>query len=555
MLQHLSIRNFTIISALDLEFNRGMTVLTGETGAGKSILIDALLLTLGGRADSSIIQPGSERCTINASFNIQQLPAAQQWLQEHELASEQECLLRRIVNSDGRSRGFINDQAVTIQQLRELSNLLVSIHGQHEHQALLKPDKQRMLLDAYAGHHALCKQVSETYSRWREAQDQLAALQTQNQQRAARHELLSYQVQELNNLALEANECQQLDQEQRQLANTEQLLESYQTILNFLADNEEVNVLNLLNSAQTQLTHLQSLDNKLQNANELLNNTLIQAEELSNELRHYFDHLELNPERLQVVEQRLSAVHELARKHRVAPEELLDLQQRLAAELNQLENSDLLVQQLQQTISQLADAYQQVAKQLSQSRQQAAQRLAPLIETSIHELNMPGGRFKVEFIPNENAQFTSYGLERIEFHVSANPGQPVQPLAKVASGGELSRISLAIHVLTAQNDTTPTLIFDEVDVGIGGGTAEIVGRLLRTLASSTQVLCVTHLPQVAAQSHHHLQVGKTNTRDSTQTDVRVLDKNTKIQEIARMLGGVKITEQTLAHAREMVGAS
>ena len=555
MLQFLNIQNFTIISELELEFENGMTVLTGETGAGKSILIDALLLALGGRAENSIIKHGEERCSITASFIIDKLPTVQQWLTEHELSEDKECILRRTINLDGRSRAFINGQTVPVQLLRELGSLLVNIHGQHENQNLIKPDKQRSLLDAYGNLIPLTKKTQQLYNDWHKAQDALHQLQTQNKQNQERYDLLKYQVQELDKLALQADELEHLDKEQRQLANAGSLLENGQKTINLLDENGETNIISLLNTAHQQILHLQRFDTKFNEIAELINNALINAEEANNELQRYFDKFELNPERLEWVEQRLSSIHEFARKHRINPNELIALHQRLAHELDQIENSDIHLEKLQSKVEELAQDYLKTAEELSKKRLQTAKKLAPLVTEKIQELGMPGGRFHIEISRNANNAYSSYGLEKIEFQVSANPGQSLQPLAKVASGGELSRMSLAIHVLTAQNETTPTLIFDEVDVGIGGGTAEIVGLLLRSLAKHSQILCVTHLPQVAAQGHHHIQVGKTTSNKTTKTQVAFLDKASKIQEIARMLGGLKITNQTLAHAREMVEAN
>lgn len=555
MLQHLSIQNFTLIKQLDLEFNSGMTVLTGETGAGKSILIDALLLTLGDRADSKFIQAGCDRCAVSASFVIDQLPIAQQWLQNHELANDSDCILRRTITADGRSRGFINGQPVPAQLLRELGNILVSIHGQHEHQALLQPEQQRNLFDAYANHNVLVKQVQQHYSLWRKNQEELSTLKKQHEYLNTRVDFLKFQVEEFNQLNLQADELTSIDQEHRQLANAEDLLASAQQATMLLTEQEDTNVLGLLHKTQGLLLGKKGIDAKLDNAADLLNNAIIQIEEAIAELNHYCDRAGLDPERLQWLEQRLGLIHDMARKHRVNPDQLLTLQQNLQHEFEQLSNSDSHLHELENKIAELAVNYQKSAQELSNSRQQAAQRLSPAVEKYLHQLGMPGGRFIIHFEPNLNGQFAVHGLERLEFHVSANPGQPPQPLAKVASGGELSRISLAIHTLTAQNDATPTLIFDEVDVGIGGSTAEIVGRLLRKLSEGTQVLCVTHLPQVAAQSQHHFQVGKVIKDDMTHTAVKMLDKKAKIQEIARMLGGIKITEQTLAHAKEMVDVS
>lgn len=553
MLQQLSIQNFTIIHQLDLEFKSGMTVLTGETGAGKSILIDALLLVLGSRADSKVIANGCERCTITASFDLTHLPHAQHWLQQQELTDpNQECQLRRVLTVDGRSRSFINGQSVPLQLLRELGNLLVSIHGQHEHQTLLKQEQQRALLDNYAGHTELVKKIKELYTQWHLVTEEYNNLQRVTEQRHARLELLKYQLNELDQLAPQAEELKKLDQEQRQLANAEQLLAYAQNSVTLL-DAEEGSVLKLLNKAQHFLSVKKSIDPKLANASELLMGAIIQVQEAIDDLTHYCESIDLNPECLHKVEQRLSALHEMARKHRIAPENLVDFHQQLQQELTSLQGANNQLEQLQQKLAELSKLYVDAAKELSKSRQLAAKKLAAGVEKTIQQLGMPKGKFAVQLETLPLDQFSSHGMERLEFYCSANPGQDLQSLAKVASGGELSRISLAIHVLTAQNEATPTLIFDEVDVGIGGGTAEIVGRLLAKLGESAQVLCVTHLPQVAALGHHHFQVDKTIQADTTLTEVKVLDKKSKVKEIARMLGGVKITEQTLAHAREMVG--
>ncbi len=555
MLQHLSIQNFTLIQQLDLEFNAGMTVLTGETGAGKSILIDALLLTLGGRADSKVIQSGCDRCAISASFDIHNLPLAREWLQTHELANENDCILRRTITVDGRSRGFINSQPVPVQLLRELGDILVSIHGQHEHQTLLKPEQQRVLFDAYAGHDALVKKIQQIYGQWRKSQEELLDLKTQYEHRQARLDLLKFQVEEFKQLNLQENELTKIDQEHSQLAHAESLLESAQQTILLLTEQEETNVLSLLYKVQSVLLPKKGIDEKLDSATDLLNNATIQIEEAAADLNHLCNRVHLDPNRLLIIEQRMSLIHDLARKHRVKPEQLISLEQQLQQELEQLLNSDSHLQKLENALVELANTYTTTAKELTASRHAAAQRLAPAIEKYLHQLGMPGGRFTVHFETHSQDNFTPFGAERIEFQVSANPGQALQPLAKVASGGELSRISLAIHTLTAENEKIPTLIFDEVDVGIGGGTAEIVGRLLKKLSHSAQVLCVTHLPQVAAQGEHHFQVGKTINNDMTYTEVKSLDKKAKIQEIARMLGGVKITDQTLAHAKEMVEIS
>ena len=550
MLSHITIQNFTIIESLDLDLIKGMTAITGETGAGKSIMIDALELALGNRADVSVIRQGCDRCEIFVTFDVQHIPEATQWLKEHDLESDGECILRRTIATDGRSRSFINGNPVPLQLLKELSGFLVNIHGQHEHQSLLKREEQRKLLDSYAGHPLLVSEVAITYKQWRNAQDELTSLQILANNRSARFDLLSYQVQELDALALDENEFAELDSEQKQLANADHLLENCQLALHYLADQEEQNTLSLLQRACNNLNEFNHVNERLKTCTELLTNAIVEVEEATTELRHYLDHIELNPERLQTVEERLASIFEMARKHHVTPQQLPSVHQQLSKELQQLEHSDERIKELQSTIEKLHHDYLESANKLSKSRQTAAKKLAKLVSQSMQMLGMPDGQFSIKFDAND--QFSPYGLDRIEFMVSANPGQPLQSLNKVASGGELSRISLAIQVITAQTEDTPTLIFDEVDVGIGGGIATIVGKLLRTLGTNAQVLCVTHLPQVAAHAHQHLQVDKQTHTGNTHTTIRALDHQDKIQEIARMLGGIKITEQTLAHAKEML---
>lgn len=556
MLSHIQIQNFTIIDEVAVDLNSGMTVVTGETGAGKSILIDALTLALGGRADNKVIRKGTQRCDITATFNINHISAAQNWLKEHELFSDdEECILRRIINADGPSRCFINGQPVPLQQLREIGDLLVDIHGQHEHQSLLKRDAQRNLLDDYAGNTELLRKIQALYQQWRNASQEYSDLLTRTQDQTTRGEFLRYQIQELTQLNLTLDELNTLDHEHRHLANMGQLIDSCQYALNYLDENDATNALNLLQQAQHALLPLKQFDEKLFSCTDLLDGALIQAQEAAGELRHYIDKLELNPQRLQEIEQRLADIHEIARKHRTQPKELPDLLEKFTHELNQLDNSDTYLQTLKDNIQLLEKEYLELAAQLSNSRKKTAKKLAQLVQKTMQQLGMPGGQFEIILENNKEERFTPAGLERIEFLVCANPGQSLQPLAKVASGGELSRISLAIQVITAQSNVTPTLIFDEVDVGIGGSTAAIVGKLLRELGSNAQVLCVTHLPQVAAQGNHHFQVNKSTEKNQTSTHIKLLSAEEKVQEIARMLGGMKITQQTLAHAKEMLELS
>jgi DNA repair protein RecN (Recombination protein N) len=551
MLTHVHIQNFTIIDELDLELHAGMTTLTGETGAGKSIIIDAVQLALGGRADNKAIRHGCDRADITLTFDLQKIPAAQRWLSENDFSSDNDCILRRTISTDGRSRNTINGQAAPLQLMRELGNFLINIHGQHEHQSLLKRDEQRQLLDHYAGHSALLTDVEKYYAAWFDAQKKLDDLQTLAHSGGARSELVSYQVQELDKLALEENELATLEQEHKQLSNADSLLEKCQQAWQLASGDEDSSAITLLNAAQTALAAVSNIDPKIQAANALIETAIIQTQEASEELRDYLDRLELNPERLRFVEQRLQTIYDMARKHRIPPEELTALHARLKNELSEVANVDERLAALQTLIAEQANAYKISAQKLTQSRIKASKKLSPLVTASMHRLGMPGGRFDIQF-ESLAEQFSAQGLERLEFMVSANPGQPLQALSKVASGGELSRISLAIQVITAQTEVTPTLVFDEVDVGIGGSTAAIVGELLRTLGNTTQVLCVTHLPQVAARGHHHLQINKHSTKNTTTTEIRALNPEEKVHEIARMLGGLTITDQTLAHAKEML---
>lgn len=555
MLNHIQIQNFTIIDQVSLDLSAGMTVLTGETGAGKSILIDALSLALGGRADSKVIRHGTQRCDITASFDISSVTAAQKWLSEHDLNNDNECILRRVISADGPSRSFINGQPMPLQLVRELGDLLVDIHGQHEHHSLLKRDVQRQLLDDYAGHAGLLAKTESLYQQWRTTSQNYNDLLTRSRDQAARSEFLRFQVQELSQLALSDKELESLDKEHKQLANMGELINNCQYALTVLYDKDEHNALQLLKQAQNALVALNHLDDKISTSSDLLDSAIIQIQEAVDELNHYVDKLELNPHRLQEIEQRLADIHNISRKHRVKPEEIPALLQQFEHELQQLENSDQNLQALQEKLQLLEKDYQSVAIQLSNSRQKVAKKLSKNIQESMQQLGMPGGKFDIQLETIKDSSINPHGLERIEFVVSANPGQPLQSLAKVASGGELSRISLAIQVITAQSNVTPTLIFDEVDVGIGGSTAAIVGQLLRQLGNTAQVLCVTHLAQVAAQGHHHLQVNKFTEKNQTRTQINQLQGEEKIQEIARMIGGMKITKQTLAHAKEMLELS
>jgi DNA repair protein RecN (Recombination protein N) len=550
MLRHIHIRHFAVVDTLELGLSPGMTVLTGETGAGKSILLDALGLALGDRGDSGIIRAGAERAEVSADFDIAGVPDVQQWLQAQDLDDDGQCLIRRTISRDGRSKGYINGRPVPMQSLRELGEMLVDIHGQHAHQSLLKRDMQRQVVDDFAGHQQLLDAVAAHYRRWRELRAALDQLTASRAAREDRLELLRYQVQELEALELRQDELEELDAEHDRLANLNQLREEGQQVLQALAEDDNGALIGGLEHAAAQLQRLRDFDAALANACEALQSAAIQAREAGGELRDYLEALSLDPQRLQEVSDRLAALHDLARKHHVTPEALVPLLAELQAELHGLETADVELDATAREVAATEAAYRAGAEKLTASRAKAAKRLAKAVSENMRQLGMKDGRFEVAFEPLE--AFTAAGLERVEFQVTTNPGQPLQALAKVVSGGELSRISLAIQVIIAGTGRIPTLIFDEVDVGIGGGVAEIVGRLLRGLSTERQVLCVTHQPQVASLAHHHLQVSKQSHKKTTLTAVAPLSAEGRVDEIARMLGGVEITPQTLSHAREMI---
>jgi DNA replication and repair protein RecN len=555
MLTQLTIRNFAIVSDLEVELDRGMTVISGETGAGKSIMLDALGLCLGDRADSDSVTRGADRAELSASFDLSQIPQARQWLDEHDLESEaQECHLRRVVTREGRSRSYINGRPTPLALLRELGQYLVDIHGQHEHQRLLKKEHHRVLLDQFGNHTEQVDEVRRRYHHWRRLQAELERLTRQSDERTARIQLLRYQVEELERLALEPGELEQLEQEQQRLENAGSLLSTGQQLLNLSLEDDSVNCQSMLHHCLQLLQQLGTQDHRLQLAGEMFNSALIQVEEAGREIRHFLEGVEINPERQQEVEERLSAIYDMARKHRLLPEQLLEHQHTLQQELSGLTRSDDEAGQLAHEVETAWQSYLEKATELSRTRQQQAERLDRLVAAQLHALGMPAARFIAHLTPLEMEHYHANGLEEVEFLITTNQGQPARALAKVASGGELSRISLAIQVVTAQTSSTPTLVFDEVDVGIGGAIAEVVGRMLRELGERVQVLCVTHQPQVAAQGHQHLFVSKQDSQGGVQTRVARLSRTQRIEEVARMLGGVDITPTSIEHAREMLSA-
>lgn len=560
MLVHLQIRDFAIIEQLELNLSGGMNAITGETGAGKSILVDALGLLLGDRADSnSIIRQTAERAEISAVFDIAQLTDARNWLAQHDLdhvpehglaPTNHECHLRRVISRNGRSRNYINGSLQPLQSMKELGEFLVDILSQHAHQSLLQRRLQRQLLDDYAANQKLLTTTAQAYQHWNQLRQHIETLKQNDAERSARLDLLRYHIEELQSLALQDNELALLEEEHSRLTNADRLLERSQEALQGLYENEELAAYAIISKISADMSALGSIDNRLLPIQELLNAALVQLEEASDGLRHYGQGLEPDPNRLAWLEQRLDTIHTLARKHRCPATDLVNFLATLQHEFEQLDNSEQRLDQLEQELKRAAAAYQKRAKQLSTRRAKAAQALSTSVSAAMQHLGMADGRFQVRLSALD--QPTANGLDGIEFLVSANPGQTPQSLNKVASGGELSRISLAIQVTAASTTHIPILIFDEVDSGIGGGVAEVVGRQLRQLAENRQVLCITHLAQVAAQAQHHHQVSKHANNQHTRTVVTALNDKQRVNEIARMLGGLKLTAKTLTHAREMI---
>jgi DNA repair protein RecN (Recombination protein N) len=555
MLRHLSIRDFVIVAALDLEFDSGFSVFSGETGAGKSILIDALALTLGARADAGVVRSGETRADITAEFDVP--PHVLAWLDEQALASpdgESIVMLRRVVDSGGRSRAFINGTPATLAQLREVGEMLVDIHGQHAHQLLMRPDAQRELFDTHAG---LTELAAATTRAWRSARDARQAVETaqsRDRELQLERERLAWQLAELDKLAPQPGEWEEINAEHHRLSHSANLIEGVQGALAALSESDEA-MISHLNGVVSKLRDLAEIDPALGDALAALEPAAIQLQEAAYSLSHYAQRLELDPERLAQVERRLDALHSAARKFRLRAETLPEEHAARRMQLAQLDAAADL-DSLRAAADRAHEAYLVEAKQLSKARAKAASALGAAVTQGMQELSMAGGSFEVALVPLGNGESGSaHGLEQIEFRVAGHAGVPLRPLAKIASGGELARISLALAVIASAASLTPTLIFDEVDTGIGGGVAEVVGRLLHQLGRERQVLCVTHLPQVAARGDHHFQVSKSGDGNGgTISVVTPLDKPGRVEEVARMLGGLEITATTRRHAKEMLAA-
>lgn len=547
MLKHLAISHYAIVDQLEVDCARGMTVITGETGAGKSIMLDALGLCLGDRADSKAVQPGAQRAEISAEFDISDIGAARDWLAARDLDQDGECILRRTISADGRSRAFINGSPSTLADCAELGALLVDIHSQHAHQSLLRRTVQRQLLDAYAGVTDLSARVADLADQWRNLKAQHDKLTNQTDADRARRDLLTYQVSELDQLALEAGEIERLEAAQKELANASFIIESAGRVAE--ACETQADQLRGLRGAIDDDRHP---EREVANARELLASVEIQLDEVHHELRRYAESVDTDPQRLDEVERRLEAIYDLARKHRVLPEQLQDHHQQLAEELAAIDGDDARVTQLEQSLADAASHWQKAANKLTSARKKAGKKLASKTMAILAQLAMDRCQLTVDLAPSDAKTPQSHGAESVELLISTNPGAAPGSLGKVASGGELSRISLALQVAAAEVATSPTMVFDEVDVGIGGGTAEVVGELLRQLAKRVQVVCVTHQPQVAAKGEQHLQVHKAGDAKQVSTGLVALNKEGRVAEVARMLGGLKITESTRNHAREML---
>ena len=553
MLDSIQITNFAIIDSLQLEFDSGLSALTGETGAGKSILLDAIKLVAGDRAESDSIRSGCERAEISVCFHLNDADQAHRWLTDNEMSAAGECVIRRVLHVNGRSKAFINGYNATLMQLRALCDRLIDIHGQHEHQSLQLPQVQRQLLDAFLGDRNLVDQVGQKFADYRAQQQRFEQAQSGSREREQRIDLLGLYCDELNQLNLLEDEFDTLMEEYRRLSNAGKLIAKSGEVLAHLYENEEQNIQSSLSLCERELNELLLSDKALTGSYELINAALIQVREATAELRSYRDGIELDAARLETINERIAISQNLARKHRVEVSALPGLAVTLNRELETLQGDDFNIETIQRELEKLLADYMFSAEELSLKRRQTAATLSAQITRVMQQLGMDGGQFVIEIETSQ--QPGAHGIDNIRYLVSANPGQPPKLLSKVASGGELSRISLAIQVIMSESSHIPTLIFDEVDSGVGGGVAEIVGKKLRLLGRDRQVFCVTHLPQVASQAHHHFRVEKISERNQTSTEVFVLSDDERLEEVARMLGGVTITEQTRAHASEMIATA
>jgi DNA repair protein RecN (Recombination protein N) len=550
MLKELNVQNLATLASVDLELSAGFIAITGDTGAGKSLVLDALELALGARADASLVRAGTERAQISASFDITQLPAAQRWLTENDLTNETELILRRTVTAEGRSKAYVNGVSISAAELKELADRLVLMHTQHASLQLTQAKRQQDLLDEYADHSQTRHEFSTLFAQWKVTKTQLDTLRSDSEKADAERDLLNFQCEELDALALKDGEFETLDLEQHQLASGESFLHLTELALEQLVGTDEQGIIAVTERLAADLSRSSERHMTLANAAKLLDQVAIGLSEAKSEIQHAKDAFELDPEKLKFVEERLALIFTLARKHRIEPKQLTELHQTLKTRLNAAENASDRIPGLEQEVSSLRSKAEQIAAQLTTKRVEAAKVLSEQITGHFADLGMEYARLTIQLLPV--AQLTAQGNESVQFFFQPNPGQQGGPLSKIASGGELSRVGLAIQVITAAKMATPTIIFDEVDVGIGGKTAAQVGRLLKTLALNAQVLVVTHQPQVAGHSDAHLHIEKQSNYDVTVSGARLLTRNERINEIARMLGGHRITDATLEAAEELL---
>ena len=550
MLRSLQIRNFAIIDEIDITFNDDMTVLTGETGAGKSILIDALSLVLGERGSSNLIRNKEKRAEYTAEFEIMNNSHALNWLIDKSLDNENECILRRTISPDGKSRSFINGNTVNLQSLKSLGDLLVDIHGQHFHQSLCKKNVQRDLLDHFAGLSVTKNKLKRIFNEWKELSDQLSKMIEGNANKEDRIDLLSFQLKELDDLALKTGEYDSLNSEFKKIINIEKINKGINSLIDCLQSNEITNVEQMLNDSIKNIDTLATFDNSLEETKNLLSEAEINVSEAIGNLSRYGESIDYDNQKSREIEERINTIISLSRKHRVDPDELIDTKIQIEKELNELNNSQTSIDEAERHLSDLRKKYDDLASELTKKRSDSAKKLSGLVADSMNELGMTGGIFEVEITPSNN--ISQHGNDDITFHISANPGQKPQPLSNIASGGELSRMSLAIQVITSNGTNIPTMIFDEVDSGIGGAIAEVVGNKLKDLGQNKQVLCVTHLAQVASKGKSHLRINKLTDNKKTKIYATQLNPDERIEEIARMIGGIELTEKTREYAKEML---
>lgn len=552
MLKSIDIKGLAVVDQLNLELEQGMTVLTGETGAGKSILLTAMKLCLGERADASLLRPGANKADLSLEFDITDLPASQQWLIDNDLDDEGDCFIRRTINADGRSKAYINGQAVNLKALQQLSKHLINIHGQHAHLDLLHPGKQCELVDSSLPSQALLLECRKQYSHWKRLTEELHHLTDGNEDNESEKQLLKYQINELEQANIIHIDYDELVQEHALASNMRKIIETSAHQIDILYENENASIYGQINNVSHELELLADLAPEFTSVGEQIKEASIQIQEASRDLRHQIDQQEDDPEKLSLLDQQLSSIHELARKLHVEPSQLSDKYTQLTARLDLLENRNEKLSALQLDIAEAETLYRKQAELLHNERKQHALKLSRNITNTLKTLGLPDGKLNISVNHLAKQPPQKNGLDDVIFLISTNPGMPDSPIGKVASGGELSRISLAIQVVTSRRNTTPTLVFDEVDAGIGGGVAETVGIRLRELACDRQVLCVTHLPQVASQGHQHLLVSKQKSQQQTKTKIDSLNQTQRINEVARMLGGIDLSDKTIAHAKEMV---